>query len=185
MIVEVLELVADAARVDVLQVGKRVRDRAVGVDFVHDERRGQLGQFLHRGAEERRRELRVTGRLAAQRVDTRELMAVIPESLNQCGGSRDDRQGPTQVIGRLRTRRRRKRSGLEGSGSVVVELVGDEQPFGDRPLALRLEERAPLRGDPFGVTRVFFEHRLSVGGIQTVEEWIVHRIRDIQCRTGR
>jgi hypothetical protein len=85
VVVQVLELVADRPGIDATEPRERLGHGLPFLRVVDDERGRESAQLLHRGAEERGVELRVPGRLRAERVDLRELMAVIPKRLHERG----------------------------------------------------------------------------------------------------
>jgi hypothetical protein len=104
VVVEVLELVADRAGVDLAELCERVGHGAAVVlgSVVDDERRRELAQLLHRRAEEGGAQLRMAWRLGAERIEAGELVAVIAERLHERRRARDDGQGAAQMLVCLR-----------------------------------------------------------------------------------
>ena len=55
----------------------------------------------------------------------------------------------------------------------VNELIRYQQTLGYRESGAVLEELVPLGRDGVRVSGIFFEHRLSIGGILAIEEGVV------------
>jgi hypothetical protein len=71
----------------------------------------------------------------------------------------------------------------------AVELLGKEETLGQRLPAAIGEEPPPCVGYGQGVPGVLLEHRLGVGGVLAVEEWLVHVVdyhpgRGFACRSA-
>ena len=56
---------------------------------------------------------------------------------------------------------------------MILELVRDEEALCNSELRAIVEESTPLGRDGFGVSGVFFEHRLRIGDVLTVEKGVV------------
>ena len=134
--------------------------------------------------------------VAPQGVDPGELVAVVPERLDERRGPRDHREGPARCSAasagcRPPTRMGGSTScpeGAGGAGAAAAAARGRPSAPIRWPLSCRGgrvrphrspaavgEELPPRLGDRFGVAGVLLEHRLGVGGVRTVEEGFVHR----------
>ena len=116
-LLQVLEVVADGPAVGPPKAPDGLRQRLVpGV--VEDDGERNLLQLLERGPEEGGVELRMSGRLLSQRVDPRDLVAVLPVRLDERGGAGHDRKEAAQRfhLGAERLDRRRFRGGRARRG---------------------------------------------------------------------
>jgi hypothetical protein len=100
---------------------------------------------------------------------------VIPESLCESRGARNDWEGCPKALGGFGGRCRRVYWGRGPWGRLgIIHLIRNEEAFSNGLRTLLLEKGSPLRGHGLGIASVFLEHRLCVGGVLAIEEVVVH-----------
>ena len=177
---DVLDLVGDRAAIGLVEVRERLGQRVAGDVDAKDRRRDARLQLVRQlRLQPERIERRVADRLGAQRVEPCRQVAVHTVRLDE----RHRGRNPAEKLGVddsgcSRGRRRRLRLRPGGSDGclavrpVVRRLLEEARKPGklanDGAIA-SLEERAPLRGDGFGILEVLVEEEACVPGVDAVD----------------